>query len=293
MNQDAQIKDVSDTALWVGVYRCLESRRPDAIFRDPWAEKLVGERGHRIASSMKALRFMGWVMALRTAAIDRLIESALQEGVDTILNLGAGLDTRPYRMRLPSHLRWIEIDFANMIEHKERILKGATASCKIERIALDLSRPELYAADFARIGKESKKVLILTEGFLSYMTTEQVADIANALFSSQSYHFWIQDFHRGGANHAFAKRLGKKFAASPYQFKVADWFAFFEEHGWKAKQIIWREEEARRLGRRPPLLFPYFPDLFRAWLPSSTREKARTQFGYVLMERAAPIASSH
>jgi O-methyltransferase involved in polyketide biosynthesis len=47
---------------------------------------------------------------IRTVIIDDRIKLAIGEGVDTILNLGAGLDTRPYRMDLPKTLRWVEFD---------------------------------------------------------------------------------------------------------------------------------------------------------------------------------------
>ncbi|MGZ3710968.1 MAG: hypothetical protein ACXVBE_04395 [Bdellovibrionota bacterium] len=45
MNQDSTIHDVSDTSFWVAHYRAVESERSDALFRDPYALKLVGERG--------------------------------------------------------------------------------------------------------------------------------------------------------------------------------------------------------------------------------------------------------
>jgi O-methyltransferase involved in polyketide biosynthesis len=49
----APIKNVSDTARWVAVYRAMEAERPDAIFRDPFARRLAGERGEEIVRSMR------------------------------------------------------------------------------------------------------------------------------------------------------------------------------------------------------------------------------------------------
>src|SRR5262252_5973616 len=106
----SSITHVADTALWVATYRALESQRPDALFRDPLSDMLAGERGRNIAASMPYPKFMAWALAIRTVAIDEMIVRALSLGVDTVLNLGAGLDTRPYRMNLPASLRWIEID---------------------------------------------------------------------------------------------------------------------------------------------------------------------------------------
>jgi O-methyltransferase involved in polyketide biosynthesis len=45
------IRNISDTALWVAVYRARETDRPDAVFRDPFARRLAGERGEQIAQS--------------------------------------------------------------------------------------------------------------------------------------------------------------------------------------------------------------------------------------------------
>ncbi|MES1195491.1 MAG: class I SAM-dependent methyltransferase, partial [Steroidobacter sp.] len=120
---DNQIRDVSDTALWVAAYRAKESARPDAKFHDPLASVLVGERGRVIAESMPGSGMMQWVMVLRTLAIDRLITHAINTDADMVVNLGAGLDTRPYRLELPTTLHWIEIDFPNIIELKNERLK--------------------------------------------------------------------------------------------------------------------------------------------------------------------------
>jgi O-methyltransferase involved in polyketide biosynthesis len=48
---DPLISNVSDTARWVAVYRAWESARPDALFRDPLAGRLAGERGRAIAAA--------------------------------------------------------------------------------------------------------------------------------------------------------------------------------------------------------------------------------------------------
>lgn len=48
------VRDVSDTALWVAVYRARETERPDALFRDPYARRLAGARGEQIARAAAA-----------------------------------------------------------------------------------------------------------------------------------------------------------------------------------------------------------------------------------------------
>ena len=45
---DTPIRNVSDTAVWVAMYRARENDRPNGLFRDPFARRLAGERGEQI-----------------------------------------------------------------------------------------------------------------------------------------------------------------------------------------------------------------------------------------------------
>ncbi len=101
------IRNISDTARWVASYRAAETARPDAVFRDPYAEKLAGERGKQIAAAMPYQDKNSWPFVARTVLFDEVITEQIQAGVDTVINLAAGLDARPYRMALP---RFAEMD---------------------------------------------------------------------------------------------------------------------------------------------------------------------------------------
>ena len=100
------IQSVADTAFMVAWFRAMETERPDALFRDPLAAEVAGEEGRRFAQSLgRYARFGAWSLAIRTVVIDDLVKSAER---DVVLSLGAGLDTRPYRLDLPHGVRWIE-----------------------------------------------------------------------------------------------------------------------------------------------------------------------------------------
>src|ERR1700693_4839677 len=121
------IANVSDTARWVAVYRAWESARPDALFHDPLAERLAGERGRAIAAAAPARSRTGWAVITRTKLFDDLIAASLSDGCDRVLTLAAGFDTRPYRLELPRTLGWIEADLPAIIDEKERLVAGGTA----------------------------------------------------------------------------------------------------------------------------------------------------------------------
>jgi hypothetical protein len=101
------IRHISDTALWVAVYRAQESERADAVFRDLYARKLAGDRGMRIAAAMPFAKRHSWSYVARTWLVDQIIEREVLQGTDMVINLAAGLDSRPYRMQLSASLRWI------------------------------------------------------------------------------------------------------------------------------------------------------------------------------------------
>ena len=52
MPEPPLIDSISDTARWAAVYRARETDRPDAVFRDPFAKRLAGERGEQIAAAL-------------------------------------------------------------------------------------------------------------------------------------------------------------------------------------------------------------------------------------------------
>src|SRR5881409_3957875 len=162
-----EIQHVSDTARWVALYRAMESERPDALFRDPYARRLAGARGAQILAALPRGHTWAWPMIVRTAVLDELILRAIErDGVDTVLNLAAGLDTRPYRLPLPSSLRWVEADFPDVIAYKQGQLTGERPVCAVEHVGIDLTDVGRRRALFGRIGAAARQVLVVTEGLL-------------------------------------------------------------------------------------------------------------------------------
>jgi methyltransferase (TIGR00027 family) len=283
----AAITSVADTALWMAAVRAAEGKRADAAFHDRLGSILAGDRGRKIARSFSRTAMIAWGVVLRTSAIDRLILEAIQSGVDTVLNLGAGMDTRPYRMDLPAQLRWIEVDLPTLVETKNTQLNGYTTVCTLERIGMDLSDRPARSALFARVAATSKKALVITEGFISYFTNDDVAMLAKELLALPAAVFWIQDFDNAGAR-KLPKGWAKKLEAAPFQFRVSNWFEFFKQSGWQPHTIISCAEECKTINRPYPLDFP-FGLLMRA-LPKEMSQKIQGLSGAVMMKPGAAPA---
>lgn len=286
MTDEGVISHVADTALWMAHIRAVESDRPNPLFRDLLAGPLSGVKGHAIARSVPGAALSAWGVVIRTSAIDRLISLALQRGVDTVLNLGAGLDTRPYRLNLPADLRWIEVDFPDLVAEKDAKLRGREPVCAVQRIGMDLSDRAQRDELFATLGVESERTLLITEGLLPYFTTAQVTDLARAARSLSSLAYWIQDFDNAGERRAMPKNWDVVFKAAPLVFQVKDWFNFFHAAGWMPTELITSAEEAERVDRAFPPTFPL--GLLMRVLPASMRRKILSTTGAVLMEKTEP-----
>jgi methyltransferase (TIGR00027 family) len=244
------IRDISDTARWVAVYRARETERPDALFRDPFARALAGERGEQIAQAL-SVDDVSWSFIARTLLVDRLVTRLVKHGVDLVVNLAAGLDTRPYRMDLPAALRWVEVDLPDILDYKEQILAGATPVCALERVRLDLSNEDARRGLFDRLGRGSKQALIVSEGLVIYLMPQEVGALAVDLARPASFQFWAVDLVSPGLLQMMKERTGDLVtqAGAPYLFAPAAGPPFFAPYGWTATEVRSLIKTAAKFGR--------------------------------------------
>lgn len=283
----SQIENVSDTARWVAVYRAMETARADAIFRDPFAARLAGERGEAIVRSMKRGKASAWAMIVRTAVFDEIILDRVNGGgVDLVLNLAAGLDARPWRLRVPPTLRWVDVDLPGILDYKLETLQNERPLCRYDAIRLDLRDEARRRALFAQLGGESSRVLVLSEGLLIYLTPEQVGGLARDLHAPPSFHWWLIDIASPRLLKIMKKYWGKNLQAgnAPFQFGPAEGTRFFESYGWREAQFRSTIEDARRLRREMPMMW-LWRALSRLRSRATQQEMARFS-GIALLERA-------
>lgn len=239
-SENPVIRNVSDTARWVAFYRAMETEKPDAIFKDPYARKLAGERGEQIVNALKRGRSQSWAMVVRTKLIDDLLLQILASGaIDVVLNLAAGLDMRPYRLTLPSELRWIEVDLPGMIDYKEEMLGNEKPHCQLERVKMDLADAPARRALFQRINSSAGGTFVITEGLLGYLEENQVAALSQDLHEAEHFQYWVTDLASPKVLQVTQKHWGKQLGAAgaPIQFAPAAAEEFFAPYGWKCAEF--------------------------------------------------------
>lgn len=235
MDSPNPIRHISDTALWVAVYRAKESERADAHFRDPYARKLAGERGLQIAAALPFGEKHSWSYVARTWLVDQVIERELAQGADMVVNLAAGLDARPYRMKLPASLRWVEVDLPDMLEYKRGVLAADRPHCALERVPLDLRDVAARRVLFQRLGGEARRALIISEGLIVYLEEPAVAELARDLAGPPSFRRWAMDLISPALLKMLRKSIGAALqdAGSPLVFAPREGPDFFAPYGWR------------------------------------------------------------
>jgi methyltransferase (TIGR00027 family) len=254
------ITHVSDTARWTALHRATETARPDALFDDPLAARLAGDHGRAIVARAPRSTRNGWWLVARTKIIDDTIVRAVADGCDRVLNLAAGLDTRPYRLALPPELRWVEADLPKLLDEKTRALADQAPRCRLTRTAVDLADPHARAAFLDEALDGATRALVLTEGLLMYLEDRDVVALSDA-FKRPEVAWWMLDFGGPGLQRLMNEKMADLMANAPFKFAPANGVAYFEDLGWRAVDVQPLSEAARRFGRLPAFM------RLLAWLP--------------------------
>lgn len=259
---NSSVRNISDTARWVAYFRARETQRPDALFRDPYAERLAGDRGFHIANTLPEGNKHEWAWVARTYLFDKFLSGEIQNGVDLVVNLAAGLDARPYRMDLPATLQWVEVDLPEIVSYKNEMLADEKPKCHLERVSLDLSDTEARRNFFADLDRRATRIVVVTEGLLIYFTSEEVASFARDLAAGAHFHSWIIDLASPGQLKLMQRTSGAqlKEAGAAFKFGPAEGPKFFVPHGWTPMHVQGLLQTAAQFNRSPKRLVPVVLD---------------------------------
>jgi methyltransferase (TIGR00027 family) len=261
-DQVMTVRGVSDTARWVAYFRALETQRPDALFRDPYAQLLAGEHGFHLANTLPDGNKHEWAWVARTYLFDQFLAKAIADGADLVVNLAAGLDARPYRMNLPAKLKWVEVDLPDIVTYKERVLANEKPRCGLERVALDLSDGPARRELFATLNAQATKVVVASEGLLIYFVAEDVAALSTDLAAQTNFRSWIVDLASPGQLRLMQRTTGKELseAGAAFKFGPREGVNFFTPYGWHPIDVQGMLKTAAQFKRAPAELLSLLPE---------------------------------
>ncbi|NNH72552.1 SAM-dependent methyltransferase [Nocardia uniformis] len=167
------------TAIGVAVIRARESARTDRLYDDPLAQWFVdaaregftAERWERV-DALSGQFYEGRTVGVRL--VDDRVREAVGQGIRQIVLIGAGLDTRAFRMEWPAQTRIFEVDLPETFGFKEPVLRKAEARPRCERqvVAVDL-RDEWAETLIAQGFRVDQPTLWVDEGVLGYLSAEE------------------------------------------------------------------------------------------------------------------------
>jgi len=256
---------VVNTAQWIAAVRARESARPDRLFDDPYAHALAGTDGYAaMARSEAAAGGENRMIPVRVRWFDDAIVGAVEDGFRHVVMLGAGLDTRPYRLSGVKDIHWYELDRRDVLDAKAVVLPPVAGVASVEA---DLER-ELPLATF------DDPVVWVAEGLFFYFAESSIVDLLRrAAERSPAGSVFLADVMGTAGMDGPALRAYRDWCertGNPPPFGCDDPASLFARGGWRLDVASPPGAPDANFGRLPPLpsgLVPGAPHFVRANLP--------------------------
>lgn len=224
---------VSFTAKVMAAGRAIETRRSDALFADPFAEQLAGpETIQEFMPILAEYERQGRPLSVvRTRFFDDFLISHSSK-LRQIVLLGAGLDTRAFRLNWQVGTRVYEIDQTDVLSYKASVLTEVQPNCECHSIGADLQEslwPELLLGQGYQPSEPS---IWLLEGFLYYLSPTAVHNLLTSLTTLTSPGSWL------GMDLINSVTLNGADAWTRYWQSSCDHpESFLANYGWKASAL--------------------------------------------------------
>lgn len=169
-----QMQGVPETMLQTLYARAAYSKMGNAKFRDDKAVEIISRMDYDFSLAGKDTMMSKGVIA-RTILLDRMVGEFIRENPKgTVVNIACGMDTRVYRLKMPPSVRWYNLDLPETIEVRRRFLTEDGQISMIAKSAMDGN----WAAE---IEEPEGRTLVILEGFVMYLSQEDVKQILSII----------------------------------------------------------------------------------------------------------------
>lgn len=273
MSHAGELRAVSYTSQWTAAARALESERDDPrLVKDPYARDLAAPRGFELLKKYGGGGLKEFV-AIRTWYLDQAITTAVAEtGIRQVVLIAAGMDTRAFRLELPSDVTVFEVDHQSLLQEKRRRLDALGAKPTVNRLEVgtDLAGdwlPDLLASGFDR----TKPALWIPEALFFFLTEEQAATLLQRMQfvsgpgSQIAVDILSKSLLKSPATQLFLAALRKD--GTPWLFGTDEPETFLKKNGWTITELKEPGEKGVAEERWPYVVQPRnIPGVARNWL---------------------------
>lgn len=253
------------TALGLAAARSVETGRPDRLIEDPLARVLFEAADTRLemlvewpapgrpVTSTEALHLHGSrYIGLRTRFYDDVLMDAARSGATQAVLLGAGLDTRAFRLGLPGSLCLFEVDQPAVLEYKSSVLAGAEATARCVRLTVAADLRDDWPTPLVAAGfNPERPTAWVAEGLLPYLAPDAQVQLLDRIHGLSAFGSTLA-FDRIAGDPTAQGRLRGLSARSGIDMEdllaggdAGDLRALLEGRGWNA-----REQPTTALARR-------------------------------------------
>lgn len=239
-------KPVIATARWAAAQRAQENDRDPPLFVDPLAAVLAGEFGRealrRSRDANPHHEATAAFLAVRTRFLDEVALRAAHGGIRQVVLLGAGMDTRAFRLGWPDGVALYELDQPDLLEEKASLLRdaGAAPSCRRVAVPADLEGDWPSALTGAGMSP-GRPTAWLLEGLLYYFDSagaERIVGLLSRLSAAGSVlgaDLVSAAYITSPSTSAALGQMARQ--GFPWRFGSDEPEAFLARHGWRARVL--------------------------------------------------------
>lgn len=238
---------ISKTAYYCCGVRMDDAERTPSLCNDRYARRFMGDEGLRIFEAFRSEKLPNISNIVRCRIIDEFLEREIAaQPATSVITIGAGFDTRPYRLQGGE---WYEIDEPQLIGYKDQKLPVGESPNPLRRYAVDFASGSL--GERLREVPAQGQVVVVIEGVFMYLEPDAIAATLRVLRERFPRHVLLCDLMSRGFFQGFVARgfhakivaLGARFTERP-----VDPAAIFIEHGYRQTDEVPMFRRAWELG---------------------------------------------
>lgn len=239
------MKPISNTAFYCCGIRMADATQKNSICRDRYAKLFMNEYGRSIYDKFKGETLSNASIIVRHRVIDDVLRQLLLSTPDLgIINIGAGFDSRPYRLIGGT---WFELDDPELMAYKNNQLPILECRNPLHRISIDFCADSLEEK-LSSIS-HSGPIIFVLEGIAIYLTSKEIATLLDVLRKIFPKHQLICDLVNYKMVQIYGQKLLEIIEEIGTSFKAVDTpESIFLISGYQIKSIISVAEMSVDLG---------------------------------------------
>jgi methyltransferase (TIGR00027 family) len=229
------MKPITDTAFYCCGARMLDAAQEKPICGDDYAKLFMCDHGLAVFDRFKALDLSNSSVIVRHRIIDDMLRQLLYADHElNIVTIGAGFDSRPYRLNGGD---WFELDEPELIAYKNILLPTDQCNNPLHRESIDFDKEDLI--DKLLQLPHSGPVVFVLEGVVIYLCESDIQNLLGELDYEFPRHRLLCDLVNSEMVNKYGQTLSKVVSEMGAPFQSVDHpETVFLQSGYQAREAI-------------------------------------------------------